>query len=102
LWGRIGRALTGSDPLAGPPGPEAYHREILSVDEGDRLLARAIAGDAPFSAARLGNNELMALTHYVQERQRSATPWPYRDVCSNAGFFPAADDMLDSFSRLFL
>lgn len=84
-----------------------YGQPVHWAEEGNRLLAKTIAADVPCMITRLGSSELATVSYYVRWRDRRRIKPPYpkslkRVMSINAGFFPADDDALDRFSRLYL
>lgn len=74
------------------PAPETYNgKRILSPDEGNRLIAEAIATGRPFMVGRYGSLELDALWRVGDGNSVLDAPLSYRlmDQFYNiAGFFP--------------
>jgi len=97
----LGQRLDWLRPRPKWPTGEDYGRRILSEAEGNTAIGRMIETGAPFAALRLGRSELDTMNYYLRER-RGGARWKDTQICSNAGFFPADDGLLDEFAQLFL
>ena len=86
--------------------PSDYHRPILSQEEGNALLGRAVAQGEPFLAGRAGTVELDCVTHFLRHRRAAeAIEYPAavaQAMSNNAGFFPVATGDLDAFAVAYL
>ncbi len=88
---------------------------------GNRIIADALRSDAPFLASRLGATELAAVNNYLEiQRSESVNGRLARLLCEVrdqantwrpqirlrmpllSGFFPADDENLEQFARLYL
>ena len=103
------RRLIGSEVkkrLVASPRPSAYRSAILSAGQGNALIEQLVMAAKPALVSRLGAAEVSCLRHYSTRRQ-GQHPIPYRTrvvtkMSTNAGFYPAVDDLLDDFCRTYL
>lgn len=111
------RVLSGEKPK---PTAQDYHAEIQTPQAGNNFIREALLSRRPFLAARIGSVELEVLENYSEieclhklntlERHfliwKGADPfWRQtvrKNIQLNAGFFPAADSMLERFSKEFI
>ncbi len=89
------------------PDESDYRMPVKWTAEGNRVVAETLAAGEPCMITRLGSSELGCITFYVRWREgrrfRHSYPASLKRVMSiNAGFFPADDDSLDKFCRLYL
>jgi len=82
-----------------------YNKEILYSQAGNDLIGSLIDRKLPLMVSRLGGVELQCISFYIQERLKKKKRYPHRIrhlMSNNAGFFPAADDLLDEFCEQYL
>jgi hypothetical protein len=85
------------------PAPRSYPSRIADLTEGNRCLANALSSDRAFAAGRIGGVELNALERNLRKQGQSGrySERLRHDMSNNAGFFPADDDSLDRFARVY-
>jgi hypothetical protein len=92
-------------------GPEAdeseYGKRVSWAAEGNRVIDDVLAAGAPCMITRLGSSELGCIAYYLRWREgrriRPGYPASLKRLLSiNAGVFPAENDSLDEFARLYL
>jgi len=82
-----------------------YHKPVLSLSEGNEVIAKLLSSDQPFLVARIGLVELWVVLNYLQYQQRSKTVWDdsvTEPVWKLAGIFPVEDTYLKSFAKTYL
>lgn len=86
---------------------EDFFKPMLEKQEANDYLLQKLQEDIPFFAGRLGSNELECMVEYYELLKRcEGEKAPYHDnlklvMKQGAGFFPATDECLDRFSRLY-
>jgi hypothetical protein len=90
------------------PRPADYHKIILSQEEGNNVIKNLLISPKPLMISRLGSGELHCLTYYLCCRNNlKVKKRPYNNrirnnMWRNAGFYPADNDSLDAFSKLYI
>lgn len=88
------------------PEPGDYHRPILGLTAGGKLIHSLLCVERPALIARSGYVELACVMHYLSRRGRGRTQsYPksmLHTMSNNTGFFPVSDDALDDFARVYL
>jgi hypothetical protein len=80
-------------------------KPILQQQEGNDLIARMLTSPEPCMVARLGRVELNCLINHLLvggPGQSGYKRRARREMTTNAGFFPATNEMLDRFCTEFL
>lgn len=86
---------------------EEFFKPLLNKEEANESLKKALEGDEPFIAGRLGSNELECMVEYYDVLKRcDAKSDSYHDnlklvMKQGAGFFPTTDECLDRFAKLY-
>ena len=77
-----------------------YPSNILSAEEGNKLLKQKLQENTPFMATRFGANEIGYAYRSVHGLR---IPFKLRHSIANTGFFPANDrKLLEKFSKIYL
>jgi hypothetical protein len=85
----------------------SYGRPVHWAEQGNRVIADTLAQGAPCMITRLGSSEIGVIAYYLRWRAPGRVRLPYpaavkRAITINAGFFPADDEAIDDFVRLYL
>jgi hypothetical protein len=84
--------------------PSSYRREIAGASEGNRLIADLLLADEPCMISRFGSVELSVLYHYEKFKYKKEIFWKQEikeNVQALAGVFPAEEEVLNQFSKLY-
>lgn len=82
-----------------------FGKPILSAKEGNNLISEMLDSNGPLLVARIGETELSCLNNYLKNDKKEGIGFKTsirNAMSSNAGFFPATDEMLYKFCRDFL
>lgn len=88
--------------------PKKYFSHLLSANQTNTKIYKALNNENPFFIGRLGSVELECLVHYlffsdINTGEKKEYPNNIKMMMStNAGFFPTDDELLDKFCRLYL
>lgn len=79
-----------------------HTHEIISAEEGNRIIYEGILSGKPFAAVRIGGCEMTAVNGVLAERAHIGKFVEKRkkQLVNNAGFFPHDDDMFEKFVDL--
>ena len=81
-----------------------YSNPVHHDQDGNDVMRHRLESHRPVMVARLGATELRCIRFFLEHRTANA-PYPAivrATMPANAGFFPAHDDALDSFSGMLL
>lgn len=82
---------------------ESYNgKNILGVDEANRIIADAVESGRPFMAGRYGSTELRILWRVSDDGKGFIVPSeePFRNLCTLSGFFPEDIKLMAEFADL--
>ena len=91
--------------LNGASNHSDYKKEIFPAEEGNDIISELLLDDKPFMVSRYGSNELAIIYHYEIYKYKKRVFWK-KDIIKNlqevAGVFPAEENLLKRFSKLYL
>jgi hypothetical protein len=85
------------------PKALSYGIPIENAERGNASLAAALTSGEPLCAGRLGSVELNSLERYLRKKPKVSrySQKLKNDMTNNAGFFPADDESMDLFGKVY-
>ncbi|HRO41258.1 MAG TPA: hypothetical protein PL009_00385 [Flavipsychrobacter sp.] len=82
-----------------------YHKQVATLEEGNKMIAQRLKGAEPFLVARIGLVELWLVLNYLEYQYRGKITWhePVKEpIWKLAGIFPVEDYYLKSFAKAYI
>ncbi len=77
-------------------------RNVLSPEDGNRLIGKMLKSDAPFTVSRFGSTELSVILQREAHKYHRFYRNNDTNLCLLSGFFPNEKKMVDQFSDMML